>query len=51
MAAAAAAAYKNAMQAVFGEGTRNAAVMLAGEQPGDQEDTRDGPSYARPGSS
>ena len=30
--------YKNATQAVFGEGTRNAAVMLVGEQPGDQED-------------
>ena len=30
--------YKNATQAVFGEGTRNAAVMFVGEQPGDQED-------------
>ena len=30
--------YKDATQAVFGEGTRNAAVMLVGEQPGDQED-------------
>ena len=30
--------YKNATQAVFGEGTRSAAVMLVGEQPGDQED-------------
>ena len=30
--------YENATQAVFGEGTRNAAVMLVGEQPGDQED-------------
>ena len=30
--------YKNASQAVFGEGTRSAAVMLVGEQPGDQED-------------
>jgi len=30
--------YKNATQAVFGEGTRKAAVMLVGEQPGDQED-------------
>jgi len=30
--------YKTATQAVFGEGTRNAAVMLVGEQPGDQED-------------
>jgi uracil-DNA glycosylase family protein len=30
--------YEKASQAVFGEGTRNAAVMLVGEQPGDQED-------------
>jgi uracil-DNA glycosylase family protein len=30
--------FENATQAVFGEGTRNAAVMLVGEQPGDQED-------------
>ena len=30
--------YKNATQAVFGEGRRNAEVMLVGEQPGDQED-------------
>ena len=30
--------YTNASQAVFGEGTRSAAVMLVGEQPGDQED-------------
>jgi DNA polymerase len=30
--------YKNASQAVFGDGTRSAAVMLVGEQPGDQED-------------
>ena len=30
--------YKNATQAVFGEGRRGAAVMLVGEQPGDQED-------------
>ena len=30
--------YKNASQAVFGEGTRSVAVMLVGEQPGDQED-------------
>jgi uracil-DNA glycosylase len=30
--------YKNASQAVFGEGARSAAVMLVGEQPGDQED-------------
>jgi uracil-DNA glycosylase family protein len=30
--------YRNATQAVFGEGARHAAVMLVGEQPGDKED-------------
>ncbi len=30
--------YKNATQTVFGEGPRDAAIMLVGEQPGDQED-------------
>jgi DNA polymerase len=30
--------YEHATQAVFGEGRRGAAVMLVGEQPGDQED-------------
>jgi uracil-DNA glycosylase family protein len=30
--------YKNATQAVFGEGARHAEVMLVGEQPGDKED-------------
>ncbi|MDX6509660.1 MAG: uracil-DNA glycosylase [Gaiellaceae bacterium] len=30
--------YENATQAVFGEGARSAAVLLVGEQPGDQED-------------
>ena len=30
--------YANATQAVFGEGTLSAEVMLVGEQPGDQED-------------
>jgi uracil-DNA glycosylase len=30
--------YKNATQAVFGEGPAAARVMLVGEQPGDQED-------------
>ena len=30
--------YRNATQAVFGEGARNAEVMLVGEQPGDKED-------------
>jgi uracil-DNA glycosylase family protein len=30
--------YKNATQAVFGEGAAHAKVMLVGEQPGDKED-------------
>ncbi len=30
--------YKNATQTVFGEGGKNPALMLLGEQPGDQED-------------
>jgi uracil-DNA glycosylase len=30
--------YANATQAVFGEGTAHAEVMLVGEQPGDKED-------------
>jgi probable DNA metabolism protein len=30
--------YKNATQTVFGEGPKNAPLMLLGEQPGDQED-------------
>src|ERR1700759_4516431 len=30
--------YKDATQAVPGEGPRHAAIMLVGEQPGDQED-------------
>jgi DNA polymerase len=30
--------YKTDTQTVFGEGTRDAAVMFVGEQPGDQED-------------
>ena len=30
--------YKNATRTVFGEGPANAAMMLIGEQPGDQED-------------
>jgi DNA polymerase len=30
--------YKNATQAVFGEGSAGAEVMFVGEQPGDQED-------------
>jgi uracil-DNA glycosylase family protein len=31
--------YKNATQAVFGEGDTHADVVFVGEQPGDQEDT------------
>src|ERR1044071_4302166 len=30
--------YKNATQTVFGEGRKRPALMLLGEQPGDQED-------------
>jgi DNA polymerase len=30
--------YRNATQTVFGEGPRNATIMLVGETPGDQED-------------
>lgn len=30
--------YRNATQTVFGQGTRNAELMLVGEQPGDKED-------------
>ena len=35
--------YANATQAVFGEGTTSATVMLVGEQPGDQEDRAGAP--------
>jgi uracil-DNA glycosylase len=35
--------YANATQAVFGEGTLGAEVMLVGEQPGDQEDRAGAP--------
>jgi DNA polymerase len=35
--------YRNATQTVFGEGTRRADVMLVGEQPGNEEDTRGEP--------
>jgi DNA polymerase len=35
--------YKNATQTVFGEGTRNAEIMLVGEQPGDREDLEGSP--------
>ena len=35
--------YKNATQTVFGEGPAEAALMLVGEQPGDQEDLQGRP--------
>ena len=35
--------YRNATQAVFGEGPRSAPLMLIGEQPGDQEDLQGKP--------
>jgi len=35
--------YANATQAVFGDGTTKASVMLVGEQPGDQEDLAGAP--------
>jgi uracil-DNA glycosylase family protein len=35
--------YKNATQAVFGEGPERANVMFVGEQPGDQEDRQGRP--------
>jgi DNA polymerase len=35
--------YKNATQAVFGAGPREARVMFVGEQPGDQEDKEGAP--------
>ena len=38
--------YKNATQAVFGEGSADAEVMIVGEQPGDQEDLAGRPFVA-----
>src|SRR5881409_1426240 len=35
--------YRNATQAVFGEGTERARVMFVGEQPGDREDVEGHP--------
>ena len=35
--------YKNATQGVFGEGPKQAVIMLVGEQPGDQEDRQGHP--------
>jgi len=39
--------YLRATQTVFGEGTKNAKVMLVGEQPGDKEDL-DGRTFVGP---
>jgi uracil-DNA glycosylase family protein len=35
--------YRNATQAVFGEGTKRASAMFVGEQPGDREDVEGHP--------
>src|SRR6266568_1413595 len=35
--------YKNATQTVFGEGAKDASLMLVGEQPGDMEDRQGHP--------
>jgi DNA polymerase len=35
--------FRNAIQTVFGEGPDNAAIMMVGEQPGDQEDRQGHP--------
>jgi DNA polymerase len=35
--------YRNATQTVFGEGPRNARIVLIGEQPGDEEDRKGRP--------
>ncbi|HTV02012.1 MAG TPA: UdgX family uracil-DNA binding protein [Luteitalea sp.] len=35
--------YRHATQTVFGEGVRKARIVLVGEQPGDEEDTRGQP--------
>src|SRR5690554_2281100 len=35
--------YRNATQAVFGEGPRKASLLVVGEQPGDQEDRQGHP--------
>jgi len=40
--------YKNATQTVFGEGPADAALMLVGEQPGDQEDIAGRPFVGLP---
>jgi uracil-DNA glycosylase len=43
--------YKNATQAVPGEGRRSAHVMLVGEQPGDKEDLSGKPFVGPAGAS
>jgi DNA polymerase len=42
--------YKDATQTVFGEGPRNASIMLVGEQPGDKEDLAGKPFVGPAGS-
>lgn len=42
--------YQNATQTVFGEGQPSAAIMLVGEQPGDQEDRQGHPFVGPAGS-
>ncbi|MEX0654721.1 MAG: UdgX family uracil-DNA binding protein [Phycisphaeraceae bacterium] len=41
--------YRDATQTVFGEGPANAAVMIVGEQPGDNEDRQGRPFIGRAG--
>jgi uracil-DNA glycosylase len=41
--------FRDATQTVFGEGGRRAALMLAGEQPGDKEDREGRPFVGRAG--
>jgi DNA polymerase len=41
--------YKNATQAVFGEGPRRASLILLGEAPGDEEDKQGRPSVGPAG--
>ena len=40
--------YKRATATVFGEGRKTAAMVLVGEQPGDQEDKQGRPFVGRP---
>ena len=41
--------YKRGTQTVFGEGPKDAAIMLVGEQPGDYEDQEGKPFVGPPG--